>query len=86
MQRVQAGHEPAKRQMREISKAQRTTRARTVAQYLNAARSRDEGIARAHRERGHSPSTFAREVGLSVSPVSRIVRAIGEPGQAKRKS
>jgi REP element-mobilizing transposase RayT len=86
VQRMQSHLEPAKYQAREIPKAQRTTRARTVAQYLKAARSRDEGIARAHREGGHSLSTIASEVGLSVSRVSRIVATQAQLGQANSKT
>jgi REP element-mobilizing transposase RayT len=86
VQRMQAQLEPAKCQAREIPKAQRTAQARTVAQYLKAARGRDEGIARAHREGGHSLSMIASEVGLSVSRVSRIVATQTQPRQAKGKT
>ncbi len=86
VQRMQARLEPAKRNAAEIPRAQRSTRARTVAQYLKASRSRDEGIARAHREGGHSLSAIAREIGLSVSRVSRIVAAETGPSEAKRKT
>jgi REP element-mobilizing transposase RayT len=85
VQRMQARLEPAKRNAGEIPTAQRRTRVRTVAQYLRASRSRDEGIARAHREGGHSLSSIAREVGLSVSRVSRIVSAQAESSRAKGK-
>ena len=86
VQRMQGHLEPARRSATEIPWVQRGARARTVAQYLRASRGRDEGIARAHREGGHSLSCIAREVGLSVSRVSRIVAAQREPIQAKGKT
>ena len=46
VQRMQVQLEPAKCQARESPKAQRTAQARTVAPYLKAAHSRDEGIER----------------------------------------
>ncbi len=49
-------------------------------------RSRDEGIARAHREGSYSLSAIAREVGLSVPRVSRIVAAHVERSQPKGKT
>ena len=86
VQRMQAGLEPAKRSAREVPKAQRSIRTGTVAQFLRDCRSRDEGIARAHREGGHSLSAIAREVDLSVSRVSRIVATHVERDQAKSKT
>jgi hypothetical protein len=70
----------------EIPKARRTTQARTLAQYLKAARRRNESIARAHREAGHRLSTLKSEVGLPVSRVSRIVVTQAQPAWAKYKT
>jgi hypothetical protein len=50
-----------------------------LAQYLKAARSRNESIARAHREAGHRLSTLKSEVGLPASRVSRIVVTQAQP-------
>ncbi|HEY9098949.1 MAG TPA: helix-turn-helix domain-containing protein [Thiobacillus sp.] len=56
----------------------------SLAQYFNR-HPRNEAIALAHIEGGHTMSAIAEEVGLSVSRISRIVRG-WEAGGAKGKA
>ncbi len=59
----------------EIAVAQRRARPRPIDAYLGQAAGRDAGIALAYLEGGHTQTAIARVAGLSVSRVSRLVRA-----------
>ncbi len=72
VQRMQALAEPHKAVEREIPKAQRRKNLSLV-QWLESARSREEALYRAYTEGGLSMSAIARELGLSVSRVSRLI-------------
>jgi REP element-mobilizing transposase RayT len=64
--------EPERKTAREIPKAQRRT-TRSLAQWLNACDSREEALFQAHTESGLTMSAIAKELGLSVSRVSRLI-------------
>jgi REP element-mobilizing transposase RayT/DNA-directed RNA polymerase specialized sigma24 family protein len=72
VERMQELAEPARAVAPDIPKAQRT-RARSVGQWLAACESREEALYRAYTESGLSMSAIAREMGLSVSRVSRLI-------------
>jgi putative transposase len=74
IQRMQALVEPERTRAAEVPRSQRRGRADSIQAYLKA-NERDEAIVKACREGGHTLSAIAREVGLSVSRVSRIVAA-----------
>lgn len=74
IQRMQSLLEPDRARAAEVPRSQRRTRPDSVQTYLKAYE-RDEAIVKACREGGHTLSSIAREVGLSVSRVSRIVAA-----------
>ena len=63
---------------REIPRAQRRAAPMPIAIYLSRSASRDEGIARAHVEGGHTQTSIASAIGLSVSRISRLVTAYEE--------
>ncbi|MSQ59414.1 MAG: transposase [Betaproteobacteria bacterium] len=67
---------------RDIPKAQRR-KGLSLAQWLNACDSREEALYRAHTEGGITMSAIARELGLSVSRISRLIaKAEQERGKA----
>jgi hypothetical protein len=72
IQRMQALLEPERTRAVEVPRAQRRTRPDSIQAFMKIY-GRDEAIMRACREGGHTLSAIAREVGLSVSRVSRIV-------------
>lgn len=74
IQRMQSLLEPDRARAAEVPRSQRRTRPDSIQTYLKAYE-RDEAIVKACREGGHTLSSIAREVGLSVSRVSRIVAA-----------
>lgn len=82
VERMQALAEPHNRTDRDIPRAQRRT-ARSLAQWLKACATREEALYRAHTESAISMSAMARELGLSVSRVSRL---IARAEQAKGKA
>ena len=72
IQRMQSLLEPERAHAAEVPRNQRRTRPDTIQAYLNTYE-RDEAIVKACREGGHTMSAIAREAGLSVSRVSRII-------------
>ena len=72
VERMQALVEPRRANAREIPRAQRH-KTRSLAQWLNTCESREEALLRAHTESALSLSAIAREIGLSVSRVSRLI-------------
>ena len=70
------------RETPEIPRAQRRGKARPLAEYLMSRGGRDEGVLRAYREGGYTQTAIARALDLSVSPISRVIRA----GEAKNKT
>lgn len=74
IQRMQSLLEPDRAHAAEVPRSQRRTRPDSIQTYLKAYE-RDEAFVKACREGGHTLSSIAREVGLSVSRVSRIVAA-----------
>jgi hypothetical protein len=58
----------------------------TLAQWLARCPSRDEAMARAHRESMLSMTAIGRELGLSVSRVSRIIAARESGGSDTAKA
>jgi REP element-mobilizing transposase RayT len=74
IQRMQSLLEPERARAAEVPRKQRRTRPDSMQGYLKAYE-RDEAIMKACREGGHTLSAIAREVGLSVSRVSRIISA-----------
>jgi len=55
---------------------------RSLAQWLSACNSREEALFRAHTESALTMSAIAKELGLSVSRISRfIARAEGKKGK-----
>jgi putative transposase len=86
IRRMQALLEPERTRAVDVPRAQRRTRPDSIRTYLNTY-ARDEVIMRACREGGHTLSAIAREAGLSVSRVSRIVAAYESgSGMAKGKT
>jgi REP element-mobilizing transposase RayT len=74
IQRMQTLLEPDRVGAAEVPRAQRRTKPDSIQAYLKAYE-RNEAMVRACREGGHTLSAIAREVGLSVSRVSRIIAA-----------
>jgi len=74
IQRMQALLEPERIRAAEVPRPQRRTRPDSIQAYMKAYE-RNEAMVRACREGGHTLSAIAREVGLSVSRVSRIIAA-----------
>jgi putative transposase len=61
---------------REIPRAQRRGgKSLTLVQYLQDTRGRDEGIFRAYREGGYTQTAIAEALELSVSRISRVIKA-----------
>ncbi|MDH3411715.1 MAG: hypothetical protein OEM98_04430 [Gammaproteobacteria bacterium] len=59
----------------ETPRAQRRRKARRLAAYLISRGGRDEGVLRAYREGGYTQTPIARALELSVSRISRVIRA-----------
>lgn len=74
IQRMQSLLEPVRARAVDVPRRQRRTRPDSIQGYLKSYE-RDEAIVKACREGGYTLSAIAREVGLSVSRVSRIVAA-----------
>jgi putative transposase len=72
MERIQAKLLPATREDAQIPREQRTVPAASIAAIRSECKHRDEALALCVRH-GHSLSAIAREFGLSVSRVSRLV-------------
>ncbi|MGH8567891.1 MAG: hypothetical protein ACREXU_07690, partial [Gammaproteobacteria bacterium] len=82
VERMQALVEPQRANAREIPRAQRR-KTRSLAQRLSTCESREEALLRAHTESALSLSAIAREIGL---PVSRVSRLIARAEEAKGKT
>jgi hypothetical protein len=80
--RMQALATPGNSTDRDIPKAQRR-KLRSLAQWLERCTTREEALYRAHTEGALSMSAMARELGLSVSRVSRLIARVD---QAKGKA
>jgi REP element-mobilizing transposase RayT/DNA-directed RNA polymerase specialized sigma24 family protein len=72
VERMQKLADPQRTAAREIPKAQRRTM-RSLAQWLSTCDSREEALFRAHTESALTMSAIAKEIGLSVSRVSRLI-------------
>ena len=70
--RMQALAEPQRATAREVPKAQRRKN-RSLSQWLADCGNREEALYKAYTESGLSMSAIARELGLSVSRVSRLI-------------
>ena len=72
VERMQKSADPQRTAAREIPKAQRRT-SRSLARWLSTCDSREEALFRVHTEGGLTMSAIAKELGLSVSRVSRLI-------------
>jgi REP element-mobilizing transposase RayT len=72
VERMRSRAEPRRAGARETPKAQRS-RPITLKQWLATCDSREQALYRAHTESGLSMTAIARELGLSVSRVSRLI-------------
>jgi len=82
VERMQALAEPQRSADRDIPKAQRY-KVPSLAQWLGSCETREEALYRAHTQGALSMSAIARELGLSVSRVSRLIARVE---QAKGKA
>lgn len=82
VERMHALAEPRNSTDPDVPPDQRRT-ARSLAQWLKSCENREEALYRAHTESGVSMTALARELGLSVSRVSRL---IARAEQAKSKA
>jgi REP element-mobilizing transposase RayT len=73
--RLQASGE-RKTDSREIPRAQRRGKPRSLESYLRDRDGREPGMLRAYREGGYTQSAIAHASGLSVSRISRIISAL----------
>lgn len=72
IERMQALAEPKRRASREIPSLQLSS-PKTLTQWLNCSPTREEALLCAHEQSGISMADLARELGLSLSRVSRLV-------------
>jgi putative transposase len=72
VERMQALAEPHRSAAREVPKAQRR-KPRSLAQWLSTCQSREEALYSAYTQSGIRMSEMAKEMGLSVSRVSRLI-------------
>jgi putative transposase len=70
--RMQALADAPRKAARDTPRVQRTP-ARTLAHWLSLCSSREEALYRAHTEGAVTMTVLARELGLSVSRVSRLI-------------
>ncbi len=82
VERMQALAEPQNSADPDIPRVQRS-KARSLDQWLSSCTTREEALLRAHTESALSMSAIARQLGLSVSRVSRL---IAQAEQAKGKA
>jgi REP element-mobilizing transposase RayT len=78
-QRMQARAQPSRRQHKQIPRAQRLPQRRWDDWLADCHGDRPLALARAYREGGMTMTQLARDAGLSVSHVSRLIR-VGEKG------
>ncbi len=84
VERMQALCDPGKADDHDIPKAQRR-KARSLGEWLASCQTREEALYRAHTEGALNMSAMARELGLSVSRISRLIaRAEQAKGKARR--
>jgi REP element-mobilizing transposase RayT len=82
VERMQARAQPRNSTDSDIPRDQRR-KLRTLQHWLESCESREEALYQAHTQSGLSMSAIARELGLSVSRVSRLIaRAEGAKGKA----
>jgi len=82
VERMQALAQPRNSTDHDIPRAQRR-KARTLAQWLASCETREEALYRAHTQSALSMSAIAKDLGLSVSRVSRLIaRAEEAKGKA----
>lgn len=84
VERMQALADPRNSTDEDIPKVQRR-KVRSLKQWLDSCKSREEAMYRAHTESALSMTAIAREMGLSVSRVSRLIAQV-EREQAKDKA
>jgi DNA-directed RNA polymerase specialized sigma24 family protein len=84
VERMQALADPRNSTDQDIPKIQRS-KARTLKQWLSTCHTRQEAMYRAHTESGISMTQIAKEVGLSISRVSRLIKQV-EHDLAKNKA
>jgi hypothetical protein len=84
VERMQALADPRNSTDQDIPRVQRR-KVRSLKQWLNQCASREEALYRAYTESALSMTAMARELGLSVSRVSRLI-AQAERVQAKDKT
>jgi putative transposase len=77
VERMQGRMEPQRATAAEIPRSQRQ-RMQTLGQWLKQASSREEALYNAYTETGTSMTALAREAGLSVSRVSRLIARMEE--------
>lgn len=82
--RMQSLLEPGQATAGEIPRIQRRVEPMTIREYLDGHR-RDDAVAQAHIEGGHTMTAIASSAGLSVSRVSRLIRK-WETERAKGKT
>ena len=80
VERMQALAEPQRVGAHETPKAQRS-RPATLQQWLEGCGSREEALRRAHVDGGLSMTALARDLGLSVSRVSRLIACAEAKGK-----
>ena len=82
VERMQALAEPRNSTDDDIPKIQRR-KSRTLAQWMESCENREQALYSAHTQSAMTMSAIAREIGLSVSRVSRLIaRAEGAKGKA----
>ena len=85
--RMQAMIESSRADSKEIPKFQRTRATHPVRHYLDHHKQRDDGIFAAAYDGQHSLTAIAKEAGLSIASVSRIVKKIeAKESDAKQKT
>lgn len=84
VERMQALADPRNSTDQDIPKVQRR-KVRSLKQWLETCDSREEALYRAYRESALTMTAMARELGISVSRVSRLI-AQADRGQAKGKA
>ena len=85
--RMQALIDPSRSGSKDIPKYQRIRSTHTIRHYLDKNPQRDDGIFAAAFDGQHSLTAIAKEVGLSISNVSRIMKKVEvRKGDSRRKA
>ena len=82
VERMQALAEPRNSTDQDIPKAQRR-KSRTLAQWMESCENREQALYNAHTQSAMTMSAIARELGLSVSRVSRLIARAEEEAKGK---